>query len=121
MALAIRLPLESGGVEAFASIKSLKALVKQNFKMLLLTIPGERVMEPEYGVGLNRYLFSNFHENVYSEIYQKITSQTQIYMPAISIDDIRIDSNQMDNSMLSISVAYSISSIGERDLLQVTI
>ena len=33
-------------------IKTVKDNVKQNLKMLLFTAPGERVMLPDYGVGL---------------------------------------------------------------------
>jgi len=29
-------------------------LAKQNLKMLILTIPGERIMDPNFGVGLRR-------------------------------------------------------------------
>ena len=31
--------------------------IKQNFKNLLLTSPGERMMIPDFGVGLRSYLF----------------------------------------------------------------
>mgnify|MGYP003354002300 CR=1 FL=1 len=33
--------------------------MKQNFKILLLTNPGERVHFPKFGVGLRNYLFEN--------------------------------------------------------------
>ena len=34
--------------------KTLKDVVRQNLKMLILTAPGERIMVPEFGVGLHR-------------------------------------------------------------------
>ncbi len=58
--LAVKLPLTPDSGDGFTMIKGLRALIKQNFKMLLLTIPSERVMEPEFGVGLKRFLFQNF-------------------------------------------------------------
>ena len=38
--------------------KTLLETTKQNFKNLLLTNPGERVMDTFFGVGLSRFLFA---------------------------------------------------------------
>ena len=59
--------LNKDSEDGFQLVKSLKQNIKQNLKMLLLTIPGERVMEPNFGVGLKTYLFSNFHQDIYFE------------------------------------------------------
>ena len=62
--VALPLPYDSG--DGFTMLKHIKRVAKQNFKMLILTVPGERVMEPKFGVGLKRYLFENFSETVYA-------------------------------------------------------
>ena len=41
----------------YSLIVSYREEVKQNFKNLLLTSPGERMMNPDFGVGMRRYLF----------------------------------------------------------------
>ena len=41
----------------FGLITNFKDQVKQNFKNLLLTSPGERIMNGDFGVGLRNYLF----------------------------------------------------------------
>ena len=40
--------------------KTVREAVKQNFKNLILTSPGERVMDSNFGVGLRNFLFENF-------------------------------------------------------------
>ena len=45
--LSVKLPITRNTIDGFAMIKDFQTLVKQNFKMLVLTAPGERVMEPE--------------------------------------------------------------------------
>ena len=40
-------------------ISDISENIKQNFKNLILTVPGERVMLPDFGVGLKQYLFTN--------------------------------------------------------------
>ena len=119
--LAPRLPLAYDSSEGYGLIRSLRGMMKQNFKMLILTIPGERVMEPTFGVGITTYLFSNFHENTYMEIDGKIREQTAIFMPYIEIIDIAFDATGKEMNRLGISIKFAIPQIGATDLLQFTI
>ena len=52
-----KLPLARDTGDGFALIKNFENMIKQNLKMLVLTSPGERIMIPDFGVGLRRYLF----------------------------------------------------------------
>ena len=88
--LSVRLPLRRDSDDGYKMIKSIQGMVKQNFKMLLLTIPGERVMIPEYGVGLPRYLFELPSSNLEQNISSKINEQVDKYMPYLRIDNIAI-------------------------------
>jgi phage baseplate assembly protein W len=65
-------------------------LVKQNIKMIILTSPGERIMYPEYGVGLKKFLFQPNVNQVHSEIKTRIASQLRQYLPSINVRDISI-------------------------------
>ena len=54
------IPLQKDSVDGFYVLtKTLAENTKQNFKNLLLTTPGERVMIPGFGVGLRNLLFDN--------------------------------------------------------------
>ncbi len=55
--------------------KNLKDTFKQNLKMLVLTSPGERIMAPEFGVGLYRFLFEPIGDDTFSNISQRIKEQ----------------------------------------------
>mgnify|MGYP000439218146 FL=1 len=57
--LSPKLPLTKDPQDGYALNKEYVELVQQNLKMILLTAPGERIMEPEFGVGLRNYLFQN--------------------------------------------------------------
>ena len=116
-----KLPISYSSVDGFTLIKSFPELVKQNFKMLILTIPGERVMEPTFGVGVTRYLFEHFHEGIYAQIDGKIREQTKMYMPFVKIIEISFDSSSQDRNTLGMSIKYSIPQLGATDLLQITI
>tara|TARA_Y100000296_G_C5165830_1_gene254517 strand:+ start:198 stop:566 length:369 start_codon:yes stop_codon:yes gene_type:complete len=119
--LSPRLPITYDSSEGFALIRSLRGMMRQNFKMLILTIPGERVMEPTFGVGITTYLFSNFHANTYMEIDSRIREQTAIFMPYIEIIDISFDAAGEEMNRLGISIKFAIPQIGAADLLEFTI
>ena len=52
-------------------------LAKQNFKMLLLTNKGERIMHPNFGVGLRSYLFEQNTPVTFGEIDKEIRKQAE--------------------------------------------
>ena len=66
--LSPRLPLSVSTEDGFTLVQDIRTLVKQNLKMLILTSPGERVMEPDYGVGMKNFLFENSNQNSYGHI-----------------------------------------------------
>jgi len=52
----------------------------------LLTGNGERMMDPNFGVGLKEYLFEPNVSAVHSQIKQNIREQAKIYLPFIRIE-----------------------------------
>jgi len=90
--LSPKLPLQKDPADGYALNKEYVELVKQNLKMLLLTAPGERMMEPNFGVGLRNYLFENNAGTTYSEIESKIRNQVKFYMPFVEVQAIKFNS-----------------------------
>ena len=101
---------------AYNMVISYKEQVKQNFKNLLLTSPGERIMNPDFGVGLRNYLFEPRSHSI-PAIRQKIEQQVNKYMPYIRINQINFDAGLhnaeiIENSnILSIEVIYDVPSM----------
>ena len=89
--------------------------------MLILTNPGERVMEDEFGVGITQYLFQNFSDNVYAEIDNKIREQVSVYMPMVTINEVNFYSLEPESNKVSFRLVYSIPSIAANDLIEITI
>ena len=118
--IGIKLPITYNSADGFTMIKTIRQMIKQNFKMLILTNPGERVMEPQFGVGVSQYLFANYNEGIPSILEEKIKKQAGMYIPSVSIDSINFQSFPDTNS-LKIIIKYIIPSIGINDLLEITI
>ena len=91
---------------------------KQNLKNLLLTSPGERVMIPDFGVGIRNFLFENESNEVVAELQNRIASQVSTYMPMLTLVDLGVD---IEEHVLNIRVVYGISGILSNDILDLSL
>jgi phage baseplate assembly protein W len=126
--LAPRLPLTIDQIDgAYGLLKDITTLAQQNLRMLVLTGKGERIMIPEYGVGLKRKLFENKSPSLESSIQSAITSQVNKYLPYISIKNIEIGQSQDTLINLSVEqsyelkITYIIIPTNETDMLTITL
>ena len=104
--------------------KTIRDSVQQNFKNLLLTTKGERVMIPEFGVGLRSFLFRNFTTSLLEEIRAEINRQVAIYLPFIEITelDFLTSDEQPDDiglNQINLRIRYEILPINEADTLTI--
>tara|TARA_R110000824_G_scaffold47104_10_gene134580 strand:- start:507 stop:950 length:444 start_codon:yes stop_codon:yes gene_type:complete len=118
-----KLPLLSTPEDGkYGLTKTINENVAQNIKHLVLTCPGERIMDPEFGVGLKKYLFDMNDRTTADAIAASISTQVQIYMPNIVINNIdfaypRDDDGRssdfypesdINKNLLGITLSYSI-------------
>jgi len=102
----------------FQLIEDIKTLVIQNMKMVLLTNPGERVMMPEFGVGITRLLFENAADVEIRTFFQgEIRSQVEQHLPYVELTDVSFDDRQIDLNRISVRIKYFIPSLDEEDEL----
>ena len=113
------IPLQKDNEDGFYVLtKTLAENTKQNFKNLLLTVPGERVMLPGFGVGLRNLLFDNNRLNLENDIARRIDEQVNTYMPFLQVDNLEfLEDNP---NMIGVKIFYSVPSLGLSDLLTVS-
>jgi len=100
-------------------------VIRQNFKNLVLTAPGERMMIPDFGVGMRNYLFEMNDPLTHSAIRGRLSSQVNKYMSFISILNLEFNDNGADlgdfSNSLQIVITYQILPLGLSDTLLVEI
>jgi hypothetical protein len=115
--LAVVLPLHIDSIDgAYALHKDLTAMAEQNLKMVILTSPGERVMQPAFGVGIRNYLFAQNTPGTLEAIRGRIINQVDTYLPYIVINDLQVSSpsifggalGEVDSTRINISITYEI-------------
>tara|TARA_R110002020_G_scaffold181542_1_gene376600 strand:+ start:387 stop:755 length:369 start_codon:yes stop_codon:yes gene_type:complete len=117
----IQIPITGDSGDGFTMLKTIKQTVKQNLKMLILTNPGERVMIPQYGVGLKTFLFEAAEGGTKANIEQRIKDQIARYMPVIKVKRVIVAPMRNTPNGLSIQLTYSIPKLGIGDILEITI
>jgi len=115
--------------------KTVKENVAQNLKNLILTIPGEKIMDTSFGVGLASFLFQQNTEEIHGEIYERINQQVAMYMPFVAINEVYFSNetsemglgmmtpNEVSTDMhsLSIRVEFTIQPLDVQEILDITV
>lgn len=123
--LSPKLPLSLDPSDGYTLNKTYKEMVKQNMKMVILTAPGERMMDPTFGVGLRNYLFEQNNQITYGEIESKIRSQVAKYLSFVEILDISFNGQDANSSVvrnvLYINLTYRIVPLDSVDALELSV
>ena len=120
-----RLPLVKGNSFDYELITSYQELIRQNLKNIILTNPGERIMDINFGVGLNSFLFGQDTQLLYSKIAGKINEQVEKYLPYVKILDILFNSAlndpEMKQNTLSVKITYRVTPLNSNSSIEITL
>ena len=125
--ISVKLPMHTDGATGkYALNKSYADMIRQNFKHLILTNPGERIMLPDFGAGIIKLLFElgdGFDTRL--EIESRIKTQADIYMPFVEIVNIEFtgspESPEIEPNLLSIRLHYRVTPLSLVDFLNITV
>jgi phage baseplate assembly protein W len=123
--LSIRLPMIRDPSDGFALTQSYHELAAQNFKMLILTNPGERIMDPQFGVGIRNFLFEPNVPEIREVIETRVINQTARYLSYIDVLSVEFDSYHnnplMDPNYVALRIVYRITPIDLVDTLELVL
>jgi len=108
-AIGISLPIQIGNVAFNQTFQTIDQ-IKSNIKNLLLTKRGERVMQPEFGSGLQEVLFEFNDDELSEKIETTITTAIERYIPSVSIENIIVESTDAlkDSNQVNISLTFRV-------------
>ena len=111
--IGINLPFKkSEGSEGyFLSTTTTIEAVKNNVKLLLSTDKGERIFQPNLGIGLRRFLFEPITGETTLAIQNEIVDTFNFWLPFITIKDIQVETTSADGTNLnqiSINVIFNL-------------
>jgi phage baseplate assembly protein W len=109
-AIGITLPIQIGNT-AFNQSFITADQVKSNIKNLLLTKRFERLMQPEFGSGIQELLFNMNDEMFADNLENTIVDTLSKWLPYVNVETINIQqSNEFkDNNKVEVSVSFRVS------------
>jgi phage baseplate assembly protein W len=115
-----KFPLQrTNRVGVYALNTTFKETIQQNFKNLILTNNGERIMDINFGVGIRSYFFEPKTGTTLSDISEKIHFQVKKYMPFITINSIEFTGTEDDSNIIAIQITYIIAPLQETTQLTI--
>ena len=113
-----RLPLQYDPQDGpYVLLKDINSVGKQNLRMLILTNPGERIMNPDFGVGISTYLFNQEQALLSGDIENRILSQVEKYLSYIKITNIELYKREDLSNTFQLTISYYIPSIANNQTL----
>jgi uncharacterized protein len=79
--------------------------VRQSVMLILETEPGERVMRPDFGCGLERYLMAPNNEVIRAQLSGSIEAALQRWEPRISVEEVDVYAGD-DPAEVIVSIRY---------------
>lgn len=108
-AVGITLPIQITNT-AFAQSFTTREQVSSNIKNLLLTKRGERILQPEFGSGLQELLFDFNNDELPTKIEDTITEALEQWLPYVTIDSIDVEQTDYlkDRNRANVSIKFKI-------------
>ena len=127
-----KLPLHTNDIDgAYVLNKTFKETTKQNLKNLVLTVKGERIMNPDFGAGIYELLFEQDTPFLAGEISSRIQEQVSLYLPHVEIVDVAVGSTgasaaadktfALGPNVMTVVIKYRIPFINDSDQLDITL
>jgi phage baseplate assembly protein W len=121
-AIGITLPIQIGNT-AFNQSFTTKQQVSSNIKNLLLTKKGERLLQPNFGSGLQELLFDFNDDRLAAKIEEVITESIANWLPYVDVRQIDVaQSNEnKDRNTVEISITFGVANTPELNQVTFTV
>lgn len=110
-------PSASGGLQMIEG----DAAVRQSIMLLLTTVPGERVMRPDYGCPLHRLLFWPNDATTAGLAIHYVRQAIRRFEPRVQIIRIDAGADRWDPGLLVVMLEYRVRETGTLDRIDATL
>ena len=117
--IGIGLPMGGDKFGRFNLLYNTKDQILSSLKNLILTMKGERIMEPEFGTNIYRLLFENIREDVLEKrVRQDIITSCKRWLPVLKIDFVGAKINE---HTMTITIAFKVPDYNKEDTLKLDV
>jgi len=110
-AINIDYPIIKGNTGFFKQTFDTLSAVKSKIYVLFKTMPGERPFNPNFGLGLYRYVFEQITRDQIQLLSNEIEKKVARYIPEVTINNLEINTDfntNADQNILKIKLEFSL-------------
>ena len=100
-------PLRADNNNNFAMTKNSIQQSKHNLRNLLLTYPGERAGNPEFGCRLREICFEPIDSNLPTRIEETVRKDISTWLPYINVQEVNTLNEEGDENKIFVQIKYS--------------
>ena len=82
--------------------------IREAIRLVLLTIPGERVMRPDFGAGLHTFVFASMSATTLGAIQSAVQKALIQWEPRIQVLTVKVTPERGDIGQVSIDIDYRV-------------
>ena len=105
--IGLSFPLRRDKFNDFAMTKNSLEQSQHNLKNLLLTYPGERVGQPEFGSRLRELCFEQIDDTLPELIEEEIRKAVSVWLPYINLIEVATLTEEGDKNKIFVRMKYS--------------
>lgn len=80
--------------------------VNDNINIILQTNMGERIMQPDFGSGLQQYFFRNINSGLKGQLADTVRNALMQHEPRITVLDVQVEFTDVANGLTQINIMY---------------
>jgi phage baseplate assembly protein W len=110
-AINVDYPIIKGNTGFFKQTFDTLSAVKSKIYVLLKTMPGERPFNPDFGLGLYKYVFEPITTDTIQIISSEIQRKVAMYIPEVNINNLEINTDfntNADQNILKIKLEFAL-------------
>src|SRR5206468_4848883 len=82
--------------------------IKEAIMIILQTARGERLMRPEFGCGIQDFVFESMNTSSLRRIESSVSEALNLWEPRIQLTDVTASPDKIDSGKLLISISYTV-------------
>lgn len=88
--------------------------IRQAITIILGSNPGERVMRPNFGAGLNTFLFEPVSTTTMEAVRKRVEEALVDWEPRIDVELVKVSTDPVERNLLLIEVRYRVRATNSR-------
>lgn len=95
--------------------------IREAIRIILLTEPGERILLPDFGAGLARFLFQPNTVATHRLIEERIVRALALWEPRIRLESVTVEADAADVQSAAVTIRYALIATGSSDRIDLSV